>query len=95
MGGKEGSGLSVGEGALLAFLFAAFTAAVSFVLLLLESYGWIRLPPLVWYELGSAVGYLLGLAVLLAAAALVIKVARRLVGWWKTRGEKARRIPVA
>jgi hypothetical protein len=53
------------------------------------------LPPLVWYELGSAVGYLLGLAVLLAAAALVIGALRRLVGWWKTRGEKARRIPVA
>jgi hypothetical protein len=85
MGAEKGSGLSVGEGALLAFLFAAFTAAVSFVLLLLESLGWIRLPPLVWYELGSAVGRLLGLAVLLAAAALAIGALKRFIGWWKTR----------
>jgi len=72
---------------LFVFLLAASIAIISFVLGLLDTSGIIKLSPLIYYALGSAVGRLLALTVQLAIIALIIKAIGRLRDRWRKHKE--------
>jgi hypothetical protein len=81
------TGLNIGRIILIVFLLAAGVAIISLILGVLESSGIIRLPPLIYYALGSTVGRLLGLAVQLVIIALIIKFIGMIRDRWRKRKE--------
>ena len=80
--------LNIWDIALFVFLLAASIAIISLILGFLDASGIIKLPPLVYYALGSAVGRLLALAVHLAIFALIARAIGKLYNRWRTRKEK-------
>ena len=72
---------------LFVFLLAASIAIILLVLGFLDTSGIIKLSPLIYYALGSAVGRLLTLAVQLAIIALIIKAIGRLRDRWRKHKE--------